>query len=460
MTVYYINCALIIVLGIAMSFIKAPLKMKASVFEKLKNGIYLMIVFGYMFALEAMRYGVGFDYPNYLTYWQNSASMTSIFDTSVMSSIEPGYIILQNACYKLFGGEYQPFVIVLSFIMMLSAAIFIFRFSKVPWISAYFYVTLTFFYGTMNYYRQYLALAVFMFAFGFLYKKKKNVGQMFLWFIPYLAIVLAAACFHKTALLAIPAYFMAHIKINKISLIIYGGGLVALHLLMNPILNYFYTHGYEYYAPGNGGAGFMQGLSNPIFVIVPAIFTATAILCCKRMCKADERDYMLVNMVIFGTVFWTFVVRVLLLERFSMYFYICVILMVPAAFKAFMPDGQAKEDMRQLSDEYRRNRKSGSKAKTEAYIAAKDKFQTARAYSISALVALMIVAAIYQQFGMYDGGTGFHGVFPYKSKVAWVEKINGTLETYPLWWSEEMRTEWQAGIAASQTEPEPTTSEQ
>ncbi|HPF56966.1 MAG TPA: EpsG family protein, partial [Clostridiales bacterium] len=215
MLVYYINLILIVGLGIALTY-KKP--------TKLKNGIYLTVTFGYMWLLSYFRFGIGFDYDSYATLLDLQKSRIdggmSIFNLTGEGQ-EAGYVLIENICAKLNIGYVTLYGILAAF-MLLSAAVFIYRFSKNVWISTFIYVTLTFFYSTLNYMRQSLALAIAFWAFGFLYKKKDSIKAWILNFIPYALIILLAATMHKAALLMLPVYFFVWLRPKKWVLLAYA----------------------------------------------------------------------------------------------------------------------------------------------------------------------------------------------------------------------------------------------
>ena len=121
MTVYYINLALILGLGIWLCEYKPT---------PLKKGIYLTAVFGYMFALQTLRFGIGFDYRSYWWHYTNTGFAAdeiagvqpSIFSTR-SGELETGYQWLTNLIYKISGGSYRALLGVIAFIVLFSAAI-------------------------------------------------------------------------------------------------------------------------------------------------------------------------------------------------------------------------------------------------------------------------------------------------------------------------------------------------
>ena len=422
MLVYYINLILIVGLGIALTY-KKP--------AKLKNGIYLTVTFGYMWLLSYFRFGIGFDYDSYATLLDLQKSRLaaggSIFNLTGEGQ-EAGYVLIENICAKL-GIGYITLYGILAAFMLLSAAVFIYRFSKNVWISTFIYVTLTFFYSTLNYMRQSLALAIAFWAFGFLYKKKDSVKAWILNFIPYAAIILLAATMHKAALLMLPVYFFVYMRPKKWVLAGYVVFFGLIHIFYNQLLELGYTYIYPQYRD----TYYMKPLGTH-FLIIPILFCMLALGLQNHLFKKDERSVVLVNLVTYGFLFWSFVVRSMLLERFSAFLYFAVILLAAELYTAFAPaPGEletCKAELKVLHGA------SAAKNKLKQATQKLEELKLAQVLSASGLVIVLTAVFVYHQFGTTDGNTGFHGVFPYKSNVAWIERLNGQLDKDPIWWED------------------------
>lgn len=422
MLVYYINLVLIVGLGVALTY-KKP--------TKLKNGVYLTVTFGYMFLLSYFRFGIGFDYDSYANLLELQKRRMdeggSIFAITGEGQ-EAGYVLLENICGKLGIGHTALYGILAAF-MLLSAAVFIYRFSKNVWISTFIYVTLTFFYSTLNYMRQSLALAIAFWAFGFLYKKKDSVKAWILNFLPYAAIIAIAATMHKAVLLMLPIYFFVWLRPKKWVLLAYTVSFGLIHIFYNQLLELGYTYLYPQYRD----TYYMQPLGWH-FLIIPILFCTLALGLQNTLYKKDERSVVLVNMVTYAFLFWSFVIRSMLLERFSAFLYCAVILLTAEIYSAFAPaPGEletGKAELRALHDA------GAAKNKLKQANQKVEDLKLAQVLSVSGLVIVLTAVFVYHQFGTTDGNTGFHGVFPYKSNVAWIEKLNGQLDKDPVWWGD------------------------
>ena len=135
--------------------------------SKKKNIIYIAVVFGYMLVMSSLRYGLGNDYFNYRTYLHNVMDNgLSVIDTVRTTGIEPGYVLLLKLT-GLLGGDYLILNTITALLILVPTAYIIIKYSKMPWISAWLYLTVTFFYNSLNFTRQSLSVAVIFLGWRF-----------------------------------------------------------------------------------------------------------------------------------------------------------------------------------------------------------------------------------------------------------------------------------------------------
>lgn len=425
---------------------------------KLKKAVYLTVCFGFMFLLSAFRYGIGFDWGNYLMIYSN-AKGRALFDLSYWD-VEKGWLLLNNIVSRLSGNDYGALVAVVSAFITLSAAVFIYRFSERPWISVYLYITLVFFYGSMNYLRQYLTLAVFLYAYGFLIKPVRGIKEIFLWFIPYAAVIALASCFHVVALVALPVYFIVRIPPSRASFIFYGAAAAAAHLLLNPALNFAYTHlgsEFGYYKDSK----YVEPLSI-VFIVLPAVFCILAVLYSKKLCeKYGPAGRVSVNFTCYAFLFWSFAMRAMILERFSMYFYIAVLLLIPQILGILEP---AAADMKAAAAKLKAAgtaRGTGTQNRAVKAEEELDRLSSRRAAAIAGLSGIIALTMLYHGFCSRQAGIGVHGAFPYKSRLEFLETVNMSKNDIPVWWPlqfelqyDSMTKDWKKPEVPECTDPD------
>lgn len=99
------------------------------------------------------------------------------------------------------------------FLILAPIAFAIYRYNEKPWLSVSAYLCLTFFYTSLSFIRQSLAVSVLILAYGFMKKRK---------IVPVLIFGVIAALFHYTAAIFIPLYLLSLLKVTKKSLIVFG----------------------------------------------------------------------------------------------------------------------------------------------------------------------------------------------------------------------------------------------
>ena len=311
MAVYYILMALILGLAYPMC-IRKP--------SKKKNIIYIAVVFGYMFVMSSLRYGLGNDYFNYRTYLHNVMDNgLSVIDTVRTTGIEPGYVLLLKLT-GLLGGDYLILNTLTALLILVPTAYIIIKYSKMPWISAWLYLTVTFFYNSLNFTRQSLSVAVIFLGWRF-FRDRKH--------IPAVLIILAAAMFHVSALILLPVYFLSLIKPSAKSLGIIGGAGVLAFIFSRQILSFVTTYILPRYAKYMDTIYLRVGLSW-VFLLIPAlmmILTLAAYFTGWKD-KAPEAQ-MLANFSFYNFFIWLFIVKHFIIERFTMPIYIFILLAIP-----------------------------------------------------------------------------------------------------------------------------------
>lgn len=380
--VYYI-ITLIIAAGVFLCYFK-PSKRTAAVF--LTVSALCMIV------VSSVRYGIGFDYETYAEQYIK-ISETPFLTFVSESRFEIGFCLFMKLC-SFISTSPVFFFCVASLVITALVAVFIYAQcdARFAGLAMYLYMTLGFFYGSMNLIRQYIALAVSLFAIKFISQRKP---------VKFFAVVIIASLFHISALILIPMYFLANIKLSKKMLIIYSiTGLLA-YIFSEPILKFVTEFVYSYYDIDSGV--FMQSTGN-IYVIIPAIVFAAAFLLRNRT------DTILLNYSLYSLILHILMTKHFILERFAEYFSISYIVLLPAIAKIFFENmADAKGNAVQLK-KTARLQKGGNQKQVKNYAESAAKYKDAKNFFILSLTVIMAVAFLYQILAEI---LNFHGVFPY-----------------------------------------------
>jgi len=311
MLAYNLLLLFIIVLGVCVCEIKK---------SKLNDAIFLCITAVGMVVLSSLRANtVGIDYKQYATYFTqvHDGGWSYLISSANGYRIEPGYSLL-NYFVSLFTSDVRIFMLVVSIVAVGLTALLLYKYSPIPWIGMFVFGSFGYFGNSLSFLRQSIAIAIFLFAIRFLKDKKV---------LPYLLIVILAATFHKSILIMIPVYFIAHIKVNWKSLCTYGG-LTALVLIGSwPLFNVVTKFMFQYYATPEG-LYYMNG-RNWQTAAIPVIVMITILIVKKFILQRDPKNVVLINFSIYSGLLYIMTCQHFLFQRFGIMFFTATILLIP-----------------------------------------------------------------------------------------------------------------------------------
>lgn len=407
MLIYYLTLALILALGFPLCLRKPTEQKKLA---------YIVVTFGFLLFLVSARYGIGNDYFSYIDIYESIAALpfSEIFASGYK---EPGYSLLCRTLSAL-GLSAGAMYFVMGVLCLAPVAWFIYKYSPNIPLSVWLYVTLTFFYGTMNFIRQNLAVAVVLLGWPLLRSRKK-------WALPCYAVVVLLACtFHASAAVLFPILLVCRLPLRRPLGITYAALAAALYLTSDYILD-FVT---DYIYTGYKGSIYLTMGFELYFLIVPALVLLLMLCLQKPLEQRFSDGGLLVNLMLYNFLIWLFITRHFILERFSLYVYIFVLLAVPMAVECLRPDEALLEEYRELREQLKLQVSPGTKTpglkkKTARLLALRESAHTSIAFYWCLVAGVLVVSLCYNIFGMYDGQAGFHGVFPYRSVFQWINKI-------------------------------------
>lgn len=341
--IYYLLFALIILLGLWLGNEQRPEPGRLS-YKRLG---YVLIVSMALFLVAALRYGIGFDYISYLPIFEqiHATEWGALFTLP----FEFGFLAFTKLLMSISASPVFLYA-VYSALMVGIVAVAIYRCSVLPWLSFFLYVALHFYSQSMNLLRQALAAAIVLLAIEFLKNKRP---------VPYMALILLASSFHKTALIMIVVYFIAWLPLNKITISIYAAGtflaLLLSDLIMSLVLQFIYSN----YQPGSiyyEGSSFM-------FVVVLIILMIAVLALAPKLLRLDKRSIVLLNCMVYGLFFSLLFIRHFILERFAVYFTNTLIFALPILVQSFSPalakpvdDGKFRSDRAKAAEQKKEQR--------------------------------------------------------------------------------------------------------
>lgn len=311
MLAYNLLLLSILILGIALCEIKKNSR---------NTIIFLAVVSVSLVVLSYIRADtVGIDYPQYASYFSQvrNGGWSFLISGENGYRIEPGYSLL-NYFVSLFTGDVHIFMLVVSVFTVGLTAVLLYKYSPIPWLGMFVFVSFGFFGNSLSFLRQSIAISILLFAVRFLKEKR---------LLPYVLVILLAAGFHKATLIMIPVYFLAHIKVNWKSLTAYAGLTALIMAFSWPLFNFITKYVYTYYATQNG-LYYMRG-RNWQTAAVPVITMVTILILKNFLLNRDPRNVVLINFSVYSGLLYIMTCQHFLFQRFGMMFFTSAILMIP-----------------------------------------------------------------------------------------------------------------------------------
>ena len=342
---------------------------------------FLLLAGGLFVLMATMRYGIGYDYFNYERLYEQLGPMTAaqlVQDPLGKQFI--GYSLLTHLLYRA-GLDYRSLLLVINLLMTGVVLWFVKRYSPLPWMSLFFYLTLQFFAHSMNLFRQSIAATICLLAYPFLKRRK---------LLPFVLVVLLAAAFHTSALFFLPFYWILNWKCDGRLL----GGLalaaVPVYLFSNRAAQLVTQYLFPNYA-GYIGSRYWAGLGYR-YAIFPILYFAAAWLTRRWLLAERQENRILINSSFYVMLLYVFSIHHMILERFSIYLFPYAMLLLPkmvVSVPAVQGESKKKESKR---------------------------LERQRRESVVLLAALAVAAGFaYLCFASMQGTNGFHKVYPYVS---------------------------------------------
>lgn len=221
MFAYLVNIMLICIWGVLLLYNKSDKKKK----------IYCTIVAMQWILISGLRhFSVGDDtYAYYYTFeqvkstpWETILLQNWNYLFHGLEIKDPGYPLLEKI-FQIFCGDYQVFLLFIAAVFTISMAVWIYKNSSMPCLSFIIYSALFYAFYSVTGNRQTLATALIVFV-GYKYIKEKKL-------LKFLVIAFIAFMLHKSSLVFIPFYFLAHKRITKPYVITMSGIIAVVAIL-------------------------------------------------------------------------------------------------------------------------------------------------------------------------------------------------------------------------------------
>lgn len=347
MLIYNLLLLLIIVLGILLCEWKKCSR---------NDLLFLVTVSVAMIIISSLRaHTVGIDYDMYANYYKQvyDGGWSFLISSANGYRIEPGYSLL-NFIVSRFTPDVRVFMAVVSVLVTVLTAVLAYKYTPIPWITMYVYVSFGFFVNTLSFIRQSIAIAIFLFAVPYLMKRK---------FLPYLLIVILAATFHKSILVMVVAYFVAFIPVNWKSLTAYVVGTGVIMACSWQIFAFITKYIFTYYATSEGMYYIAVGRDWNT-AVVPVLTAIVAVILMKPLLRRNPANLALINFSIFSAILFIMTCQRFLFQRIGTMFFTTAIILIPEILKSVGVDSDQAEEYVQIKTSLK---KQGSASKRKAY---------------------------------------------------------------------------------------------
>lgn len=299
------------------------------------NKRYILIAFLLLFCIQGLRDGATIGNDSRTTYrWsfyemdgKSWDSLGGISDWMHVDLAEEnrsgrdrnfGTKWLMKAVYDLTDGDYQWFLAVVAIIVLSTESVLILKYSPSPLQSILYYLGLLYFTFHMSATKQALAMSLIVLSFFAIIDRKP---------VRFVLIVLFASFFHFPALVFLPAYWVANMKMER-GYLLFLSGLLVLTYLFRDRLSSFMTE--AYYSSEIAPSPHLRFLANKVIVMLFIIVVALVI----RPPQESDRVYrVLLHLMGIAAVIQTFAGYSNVFERLADYYFQFAVVFIPMVFE-------------------------------------------------------------------------------------------------------------------------------
>lgn len=305
MSIYIINMLMI---GVYSLFYKLLSNRRRN--NKTIKKLLISIVTLQLFIILALRKNtVGVDINGYIRQFHYISYST--FNDILLLRHEIGYKLLVKFISYITNNE-QVFLAIIAGISIFPIGRFIYKYSKMPFISFALYISFNFYAFVFSGLRQAIAFSIVFISYDYIREQK---------LFKFLVTVILAALFHKSAIFFIPAYAISKIKLNKKSMSAFLLGSLLIFVFRRSIMELVTKYIFDSYNIVESRS-FTWFLLSLFIYIICLLFNKGTI---ERNYRSNEL-YMLVATGISIMLFATVATNAM---RMANYYYIFSILLVP-----------------------------------------------------------------------------------------------------------------------------------
>lgn len=285
--------------------------------QKMLNTVLLAGIFVVLFALSALRIGIGND------YWTYRYNFLHIISGDTKVSYEIGFKMLVKVLQTLFG--YDNYRIVFAAMAFLTSLFFVKGlFDSSDWFVMTFFLFMTsgFYFMSFSNVRYYFAVAVCAYAIKFVFQK--NYVSFGLW-------IAFAAFFHKSVLLVIPAYLLAYyLKWNRRTVWLVPAACLALGL-GKPVVRRLIFLFYPYYE-----GDLILDVETVSYINIAKCLAVLifSLIYYNKAIRGNSRAETLFNLNLFALILYSFGYYILETSRVCNYMVLGHVFLIPIVLRA------------------------------------------------------------------------------------------------------------------------------
>lgn len=289
-----------------------------------RNEFFIIISFGILFLLLALRDNVGADYLRYVELYDQIGMDTLNINEKEWLSGSLGYWIFNRLLYYVGASHYLMFAV-----MGFTTLFFFFKAIKTQStngaFSLYIFICFCLYYQCFNTIRQMLAIAIVFYSYRYLSENKLQ---------KYVIYVLVAALFHKSVLVCLLIWPIRKLKINYETLFMYTVAGSLFFFGFDFLLNIFSHTTYVSTYINSGQYSMSFGMSTLLNFGVRLFMFVFSVCFYRETIRRNIKMIPLYNIAAICTIAQLGAIRFNLFGRLTTYFYVIYIILLPEVFKS------------------------------------------------------------------------------------------------------------------------------
>ena len=274
------------------------------------NGLALTLIFLLLFGVSAFRTGIGNDYERYVEF-------VHLIEYNQVVPTEIGFNGLVRLINTLSGFENAKLMFAIyAFVTVLLFLVGMMRQSLDFPLTFFLFMTLGYYFQTMNTVRYYLALAIAFLCLG--YVQKKQYGR-------FVLMVLLGSMFHKSLLVILPLYLLATLDWKKWMLA--AAGVLCISFLL---FRDFYLNVVVRLYPSYKDTEYLEGGTSIPNILRCLAVLALSLLYYRKCAKGNKENLFYFYLNLGACVLYTCCSFLPIISRIGYYLTISHILFLPA----------------------------------------------------------------------------------------------------------------------------------